>query len=356
MTNLWKVRVFSMNDPGPGILTLHRRMAKTAGRAFLSAPNLLRRINLAIQNASEKRLVLGLPKGSLQEATFRMFEKAGFRIRASSRSYFPSIDDPEIEVILLRAQEIPVYVQEGVLDVGITGYDWIQETDSDVEEIAELVYAKQGLRPVRWVLAAPKASGITGPKDLEGKTIATEAVNLSKAYLKKHGVNAKVQYSWGATEAKTPRLVDAIIEITETGSSLKAHSLEIIDTVIASTTRVIANKDMWNRTDTSGRDHWKKDKAKQLLMLLKGVVVAETKSGLMMNVPKEKLDAVTSTLKAHQFTLKDPTITDLSDAGWCAINTIIDKQKIRDAIPQLKAAGAMGIVEYPLNKVVPDEE
>lgn len=305
-------------------------------------------------HTADNRLVLGLPKGSLQEATFRMFEKAGFRIRASSRSYFPSIDDPEIEVILLRAQEIPVYVQEGVLDVGITGYDWIQETDSDVEEIAELVYAKQGLRPVRWVLAAPKASGITGVKDLEGKTIATEAVNLSKAYLKKNGVNAKVQYSWGATEAKTPRLVDAIIEITETGSSLKAHSLEIIDTVLASTTRVIANKSMWNHKDESGQVHWKKEKANQLLMLLKGVVVAETKAGLMMNVPKEKLSLVTTMLKERQFTLQDPTVTDLSDSKWCAVNTIIDKLKIREAIPELKSVGAMGIVEYPLNKVVPD--
>jgi ATP phosphoribosyltransferase len=311
---------------------------------------------LVNQNTSDTQLVLGLPKGSLQEATFRMFEKAGFRIRASSRSYFPSIDDSGIEVILLRAQEIPIYVQEGVLDVGITGYDWIQETESDVEEIAELVYAKQGLRPVRWVVAAPKDSGITKPKDLEGKTIATEAVNLSKAYLKKQGVNAKVQYSWGATEAKTPRLVDAIIEITETGSSLKAHSLEIVDTVLYSTTRVIANKEMWHHTDEEGRGHWKKEKAKQLLMLLKGVVVAETKSGLMMNVPKEKLEAVTHTLRERRFTLQDPTITALSDAGWCAVNTIIDKLKIREAIPELKAAGAMGIVEYPLNKVIPDEE
>jgi ATP phosphoribosyltransferase len=316
----------------------------------------LRRINVAIQNSSDNRLVLGLPKGSLQEATFRMFEKAGFRIRSSSRSYFPSIDDPEIEVILLRAQEIPVYVQEGVLDVGITGYDWIQETDSDVEEIAELVYAKQGLRPVRWVLAAPKVSGITGPKDLEGKTIATEAVNLSKAYLKKNGVNGKVQYSWGATEAKTARVVDAIIEITETGSSLKAHSLDIIDTVLASTTRVIANKELWHQTDENSKSYWKKDKAKQLLMLLKGVVVAETKSGLMMNVPSDKLDGVTAVLKERAFTLQDPTITNLSDSGWCAINTIIDKKKIREAIPELKAAGAKGIVEYPLNKVIPDEE
>ena len=307
-------------------------------------------------NTSDKQLVLGLPKGSLQEATFRMFEKAGFRIRASSRSYFPSIDDPEIEVILLRAQEIPIYVQEGVLDVGITGYDWIQETGSEVEEIAELVYAKQGLRPVRWVLAAPKASGITSVKDLEGKTIATEAVNLSKAYLEKNGVKAKVQYSWGATEAKTPRLVDAIIEITETGSSLKAHSLEIVDTVLASTTRVIANKQMWTHKDEKGNEHWKKEKAKQLLMLLKGVVVAETKSGLMMNVPKDKIDAVIGTLKDHRYALQNPTITNLSDDGWYAVNTVIDKRNIREAIPELKASGAKGIVEYPLNKVIPDEE
>jgi ATP phosphoribosyltransferase len=307
----------------------------------------------------DNRLVLGLPKGSLQEATFRMFEKAGFRIRATSRSYFPSIDDPEIEVILLRAQEIPVYVQDGVLDVGITGYDWVRETDSDVEQVAELVYAKQGLRPVRWVLAAPRGSGIKSVKDLEGKTIATEAVNLAKDWLKEKGVNpekVKVQFSWGATEAKTPRLVDAIIEITETGSSLKAHSLEIIDTVLASTTRVIANKALWAYADEAGRPHWKKEKALQLLMLLRGVVIAETKSGLMMNVHKEKLEAVVEVLKSNKYTLQTPTVTDLSDRDWCDVITIIDKRCIREAIPKLKEAGAMGIVEYPLNKVIPDDE
>lgn len=298
---------------------------------------------MELNETPDNRLVLGLPKGSLQEATFRMFEKAGFKIRATSRSYFPSIDDPEIEVILLRAQEIPVYVQSGVLDVGITGYDWIRETGSDVEEIAELVYAKQGLRPVRWVLAAPRGSGIKSVKDLEGKTIATEAVNLSKEYLATHGVNAKVEFSWGATEAKTPRLVDAIIEITETGSSLKAHSLEIIDTILKSTTRVIANKSMW-----AVKDNWKRQKAEELLMLLKGVIVAETKVGLMMNVRNQDMEKVLSVAPA----LKNPTITPLSDKEWSDVITIVDKKEVRTLIPKLKAAGAEGIVEYPLNKVI----
>lgn len=305
---------------------------------------------------TDNRLVLGLPKGSLQESTFRMFEKAGFSIRSSSRSYFPSIDDPEIEIILLRAQEIPIYVQDGVLDVGITGFDWIRETGSEVEEIAELVYAKQGLKPVRWVLAAPHGSGIQSVKDLEGKTIATEAVNLSKEYLKKHGVNAKVQFSWGATEAKTPRLVEAIIEITETGSSLRAHNLDIIDTVLESTTRIVANKELWAFKDEGGKPHWKRGKAEQILMLLRGVVAAETKSGLMMNVPADRLQEVTSALRDNHYTLTDPTVMPLSDAKWCAINTIIDSAKIREAIPTLRGAGAVGIVEYPLNKVVPDDK
>ncbi len=311
---------------------------------------------MAKAHINEERLVLGLPKGSLQESTFRMFEKAGFRISASSRSYFPTVDDPEIEIILLRAQEIPIYVQDGILDVGITGYDWIQETSSDVQEIAELVYAKQGLRPVRWVLAAPQGSGIRSVKDLEGRTIATEAVNLSKQYLEKHGVNAKVQFSWGATEAKTPRLVDAIIEITETGSSLRAHNLEIIDTVLSSTTRIIANKELWAQKDKDGKPHWKRGKAEQILMLLRGVVNAETKSGLMMNVPTKKLEAVTATLRDNHYTLTDPTVTHLSDSEWCAVNTVIDSVRIREAVPRLKAAGAVGIVEYPLNKVIPDDK
>jgi ATP phosphoribosyltransferase len=311
---------------------------------------------LAEIKSTNERLVLGLPKGSLQESTFRMFEKAGFSIRSSSRSYFPTIDDPEIEIILLRAQEIPTYVQGGVLDIGITGHDWVQETGADVEEIAELVYAKQGLRPVRWVLAAPQSSGIRSVKDLEGKTVATEAVNLSKAYLEKNGVNAKVQFSWGATEAKTPRLVDAIIEITETGSSLRAHNLEIIDTLLESTTRIIANKDLWALKDASGEVHWKRRKAEQILMLLRGVVAAETKSGLMMNVPMARLQEVTALLKENQYTLQDPTVTPLSDNQWCAINTVIDSSRIREAVPSLKAAGAVGIVEYPLNKIIPDDD
>jgi len=289
---------------------------------------------------TEKKIVLGLPKGSLQESTFAMFEKAGYKIRSTERSYFPSIDDPEVEIILLRAQEIPMYVEDGVLDLGITGYDWIQETGSNVVEIAELVYAKQGLRPVKWVLAVPNDSLIKSAKDLQGKRIATEVVNITKSYLKKNRVNAKVEFSWGATEAKTPRLVDAIIEITETGTSLKAHNLRIVDIVMESTTRLIANKESW-------KDPFKKKKAEEMLMLLKGALAAETKVGLMMNVKKKDLDTVIKVLPA----LQNPTVSELSNKEWCDVITIVDKNKIKDLIPKLKQAGASGIVEFPLNEI-----
>lgn len=292
-------------------------------------------------NNGKKKLILGLPKGSLQDATFDIFEKAGFEISVNSRSYFPSINDPEIECILIRAQEIAMYVEEGVLDAGITGKDWIIENEADVEEIAELIYAKQGLRPVRWVLAVPNDSKIQSVKDLEGKRIATEAVKLTQNYLKKNNVNAKVEFSWGATEIKAPRLVDAIVDITETGASLKANNLRIVDTLLESTTRLIANKD-------SFKNKWKNKKIKELAMLLKGVLLAETKVGLMMNVRKKDLDKVIKVLPA----LQNPTVSDLSNKNWSEVITIVDKKEIRKLIPKLKERGAEGIVEYPLNKII----
>ncbi|MAF34235.1 ATP phosphoribosyltransferase [Candidatus Woesearchaeota archaeon] len=289
----------------------------------------------------ERKIVLGLPKGSLQESTFDIFAKAGFNIRLGSRSYYPIIDDDEIELVLLRAQEIAMYVEDGVLDAGITGKDWVMENNADVYEIAELIYAKQGLRPVKWVLAVANDSPIKTVQDLEGKRIATEAVKLVEAYLKKHNVKAKVEFSWGATEIKTPRLVDAIVDITETGASLKANNLRVVDTVLESTTRLVANNQSW-------QDPWKKAKLEELSMLLKSVLVAQTKVGLMMNVKKVDVDAVLSVLPA----LQNPTISDLSDPDWCDVITIVDKASVRKLIPQLKAKGAHGIVEYPLSKII----
>ncbi len=292
-------------------------------------------------NGNGKKLKIGLPSGSLQESTFDLIKKAGFNIKVESRSYFPSIDDPEIECVLLRAQEISRYVEKGVLDAGITGKDWIIENGSDVVEVEELVYAKQGLNPVRWVLAVPNDSQIKSVKDLEGKRIATEVVNLSKNYLKENGVNAEVEFSWGATEIKAPRLVDAIIEVTETGSSLKANNLKIIDTILTSSTKVISNKQSW-------KDEWKKKKLEEFAMLLKSVIVAQNKVGLMMNVRKKDLDQVISVLPA----LQNPTVTELSDKNWCDVITIVDKDAIRKLIPKLKEKGAEGLVEYPLNKII----
>jgi len=287
------------------------------------------------------QLKLGLPKGSLQEATFKMFKKAGYSISVGSRSYFPSVDDKEIQIILLRAQEMSRYVEDGVLDCGMTGKDWIMENDSNVTEVLDLVYGKQGKNPVRWVLAVPNDSGIETVKDLQGKRIATEVVGLTKQYLDKNGVTADIEFSWGATEVKAPSLVDAIVELTETGSSLKANNLKIIDTVVESTTKLIANNESW-------QDPWKKKKIETIALLLKSALSAGSKVGLKMNVAEDNLKKVIEALPA----LKRPTISQLSEDGWVAVETVIEEHVVREIVPKLKDAGAEGIIEYPLNKVI----
>jgi ATP phosphoribosyltransferase len=287
------------------------------------------------------KIVLGLPKGSLQEATFLMMRKAGFHVSSGSRSYMPSVDDEQIEARLIRAQEISRYVELGMLDAGITGYDWIVENGSDVIEVGELIYGKQGFRPVRWVLAVPENSPIQSVKDLEGKRIATEAVGLTRRYLAEHGVSAEVEFSWGATEVKAPELVDAIVELTETGSSLRANNLRIVETILSSTTRVIANK-------KAMQDPGKKAKIDQIMMLLSGALAAEAKVLLKMNARTDALAAVTDILPS----LHAPTISPLQTDGWSAIETVIDEAIVREIIPRLKSAGAEGIVEIPLNKVI----
>jgi ATP phosphoribosyltransferase len=286
-------------------------------------------------------LRLGIPKGSLQDATVQLFAKAGWRISVNTRSYFPGIDDPEIECMLVRAQEMARYVETGALDAGITGRDWVFETGADVAEIGELLYSKQSLAPVRWVLAVPEDGAIQSVKDLEGKVIATEVVNLTTKYLARHNVSARVEFSWGATEVKVPQLADAIVEVTETGSSLRANRLRIVDTVLESRTVFIANRG-------SISDSWKCEKISNLVLLLTGAIAAYTKVGIMLNVRKEHLAAVLGVLPA----LKNPTVSTLSDPEWIAVNTIVDENIVRTIIPRLKAAGAQGIVEYPLNKIV----
>jgi len=286
-------------------------------------------------------LRLGIPKGSLQDATVQLFAKAGWRISINSRSYFPGVDDPEINCMLVRAQEMARYIETGALDAGITGRDWVQETGASVAEVGELLYSKQSLAPVRWVLAVPEDGPIESVKDLEGKVIATEVVNLTKKYLAKHGVNARVEFSWGATEVKVPQLADAIVEVTETGSSLRANRLRIVDTVLESRTVFIANHEAL-------ADPWKSEKISNLALLLSGAIAAYTKVGIMLNVRKAQLAAVLGVLPA----LKNPTVSTLSDPEWIAVNTIIDENIVRTIIPRLKAAGAQGIVEYPLNKIV----
>lgn len=287
-------------------------------------------------------LKLGLPKGSLQEATFAMFKKAGFNINVGERSYLPSIDDPEIEPVMLRAQEMSRYVEDGALDCGITGNDWILENGSDVVRLEDLTYAKQSLNPVRWVLAVPEGSGISDVKDLEGKLVATELVNVTKDYLKKKGVKAEVEFSWGATEVKVScGLVDGIVELTETGRSLRAHKLKQIATIVESTTQFIVNK-------ISFKNGWKKAKMQQVCLLLKGAIQAEGRVGLKMNVRSESLNKIIGILPA----LKNPTISNLSRKGWLAVETIIEEKIVRTIIPQLKEAGAQGIIEYPLNKLI----
>lgn len=287
------------------------------------------------------RLKIGLPKGSLQEATFRMFRKAGFNISSGNRSYYPVIDDSDLEVILMRAQEIPRYVEAGSLDCGVTGKDWVLENNARVREVADLLYAKEGMRPVRWVLAVPENSKIRDIRDLRGKRVATELVEVTKAYFKKKNVKADIEFSWGATEVKPPELADAIVELTETGSSLKANNLRIIDTVLESTTKFIANAVSYRDTD-------KKKKIDNIVILLKGALNAEEKVGLKMNVPKSRLKKILAILPA----MRNPTISNLSEKNWVALETIIDESVVRELIPRLKEAGAEGIIEYPLNKVI----
>ncbi|MBI4460372.1 MAG: ATP phosphoribosyltransferase [Acidobacteria bacterium] len=287
------------------------------------------------------KLKLGIPKGSLQEATIELFQRAGFQIQAGTRSYFPTVDDEELDCVLIRAQEMARYVEDGVLDAGLTGRDWVLENDAKVVEVADLVYAKQSFRKVRWVLAVPEDSPIRGPKDLRGKIVATELVKATERYLARHGVEAKVEFSWGATEVKPPLLADAIVEVTETGSSLRANKLKIIDTVMESNTVLIANQ-------TAFQDVWKRRKLENMKLLLEGAMLAFGKVGLMLNVHKDNLAAVLAALPA----LKRPTISELSESGWVAVNTILEEKLVRVIIPQLKQAGAQGIVEYPLNKIV----
>ena len=286
-------------------------------------------------------LNLGIPSGSLQNACAELFERAGYRITFPSRSYYPEIDDPEIDCLLVRAQEMARYVEQGVLDAGITGHDWVQETGADVAEIAEFVFSKVSRRPSRWVLCVPNDSPVRSVADLQGKRIATEVVHLTRKYLERHGVEASVEFSWGATEVKPPRLADAIVEITETGSSLRANNLRILDEVLSSTPRLIVNHDAL-------RDPWKKAKLDNVALMLASCLAAEGRVGLMMNVRKADLDAVTALLPA----LRNPTISHLSDPDWVAISTIIDETAVRAIVPQLKRAGATGIVEYPINKVI----
>lgn len=287
------------------------------------------------------KLKLGIPKGSLENATIDLFRRAGFQITSSSRSYFPSIDDPEIECMLIRAQEMARYVEDGFLDAGLTGRDWVLENEADVVTVADLIYARQSFGKVRWVLAVPESSPVQSVKDLEGKVIATELVGATKRYLAQHGVTAKVEFSWGATEVKPPHLADAIVEVTETGSSLRANKLRIVDVVMESNTQLIANRQAW-------ADPWKRRKLEDIRLLLEGAINALGKVGLMLNVHRDNLPAVLAVLPA----LKNPTVSPLSDGEWLAVNTILDESTVRQIIPRLKEAGAQGIVEYPLNKIV----
>jgi ATP phosphoribosyltransferase len=286
-------------------------------------------------------LKLGLPKGSLQDSTLELFANAGFKFSVQSRSYFPSIDDDELEAILIRAQEMARYVAQGAFDAGLTGKDWIIETDADVVEVADLVYSKASMRPVRWVLAVPESSPIKSVKDLEGKHIATEVVNITKKYLARNGVNASVEFSWGATEVKPPELADAIVEVTETGSSLRANKLRIVETVLESNTKLIANRASWE-------DPWKREKIESMALLLQGAINAQGKVGLKMNAPKSSLDKIMTVIPA----LRLPTVSDLADNAWVALEVIVAEKTVRKLIPELKRAGAEGIFEYNINKLI----
>jgi ATP phosphoribosyltransferase len=288
------------------------------------------------------KLRLGLPKGSLQESTFALFKKAGFNLSTGKRSYLPSVNDEELEIVLMRAQEIPVYVERGVLEAGITGKDWILENKIKIKEVCELIYAKQGYRKVMWVLAVPKNSKIKSVKDLKGKIISTEVINITKDYLKKNNVSAKIEFSWGATEVKPPLFADAIIELTETGSTLHQNNLKIIDVVLESTTYLIANKKVWQNKK-------KREKIENLAILLKGALDSEGKVGLKMNIPRKKLRKIISLLPS----LKNPTVSNLTDENWVAIEVVVDEKKVREIIPALKRRGARDIIEYSLSKVIP---
>ena len=290
----------------------------------------------------QRTLKIGLPKGSLQESTLKLFRKAGYQISVSSRSYYPAFDDPEMEAMLIRAQEMAGYVEKGILDCGLTGKDWILEQNAEVHEVAELIYAKEGLKPIKWVVAVPEESRIRKLGDLNGKRVSTELVNYTKRYLKKKGVKADVEFSWGATEVKPPYLADAIVELTETGRSLRANNLRVVDTMLVSSTRFIANVKSW-------KDGWKRRKMENLVLLLKGALAAEEKVGLKMNVPQKCLNGVIKCLPS----LNSPTISMLTREGWYDLDVIIDEKTVRDIIPELKRAGATGIVEYQLNKVIP---
>jgi len=310
-----------------------RRLGRIVSNFSAEAPN---------ESMKQKQILrFGLPKGSLQEATLQKMAKAGFNISVSSRSYIPYVDDPELEIRLIRAQEISRYVEHGFLDCGITGHDWIQENGSRVHEVGEFQFNKATRQTARWVLAVPEDSPIKSVKDLRGKRIATELVNSTKKYLRRHKVKAEVEFSWGATEMKAHELVDAIVDITETGSSLRANKLRIVDTLLSSTPRLISNHDSW-------KEPWKRKKIETLALLLKGALEAETKVGLKMNIAQKNLSSLLKALPA----LRNPTISNLSLEGWVAVETIIDEHIVRELIPALKAAGAEGIIEYPLNKVV----
>ena len=292
-------------------------------------------------SSKKKQIRFGLPKGSLQDATVAKLAKAGWNVRVSSRSYVPYVDDEELDIRTIRAQEMSIYVERGYLDCGITGRDWIEENNSKVHEVGEFLFSKATRRPARWVLAVPEKSKIKSVKDLEGKLIATEVVGMTKRWLKKNGVRAKVEFSWGATEVKAHELVDAIVEVTETGSSLRANNLRIVEELMSSTPRLIANKDTW-------RNNWKRKKIETMALLLRGAIDAEVKVGLKLNIKRANLDKVLKKLPA----LRNPTINELSKTGWLAVETVIDEPVAREIIPGLKAAGAEGIIEYPLNKVI----
>ena len=288
------------------------------------------------------KIKLGLPKGSLQDATLELFRKAGYDFSVSERSYFPSIDDPELEAMLIRAQEMARYVQDGVFDAGLTGHDWVIENGADVVEVADLIYAKRSMRPVRWVLAVPENSNFKSVQDLQGKRIATEVVNIARRYLESRGVTAEIEFSWGATEAKVPELADAIIEVTETGSSLRANNLRILETVLESTTRLIANKKSW-------ADPAKREKIENIAMMLKGAIAAEGRVGIKLNVPRKRIDEIVAILPA----MKNPTISGLNDPEWVAVEVILEENTVRRIVPELKKHGGRDIIEYPLNKVIP---